>query len=101
MHLIQLFLPLYDEVGSVFPQAQFVAVRKELTDKFGGATTYSRAPAQGFWKEKGTVHQDDIVVFEVMAEDLDRQWWKTYRKTLEAKFRQQEVLIRAQSMEII
>jgi hypothetical protein len=36
MYLIQLFLPVYDETGSVFPEAHFVAVRKQLTDKFGG-----------------------------------------------------------------
>jgi hypothetical protein len=101
MYLIQLFLPVYDETGTVFPEAHFAAVRKQLTDRFGGVTAYSRAPAQGFWKEKGTVHRDDIVVFEVMTKDLDKHWWESYRQMLEVQFRQQEVLIRSQSVEII
>ncbi|HEX2524140.1 MAG TPA: hypothetical protein VHP35_18680 [Terriglobia bacterium] len=101
MYLIQLFLPLYDENGSAISDQDFAAVRDQLTEKFGGITTYPRAPAKGFWKDRGKVHKDDIVVFEVMAEGLERQWWDRYRKTLEARFRQEEVLIRAQVIEII
>jgi hypothetical protein len=101
MYLIQLFLPLYDEAGSVFPEKHFAAVRDELTERFGGITTYSRAPAKGFWKDEGKLHRDDIVVFEVMAKHLDRQWWDSYRQNLETNFRQEQVLIRAQMIEII
>lgn len=101
MYLIQLFLPLYDEKGSVISDQPFAAVRDQLTEQFGGITTYSRAPARGFWKDEGKVRKDDIVVFEVMAEHLDRKWWNDYRQTLEARFRQEEVLIRAQMIEII
>src|SRR5688500_12541404 len=101
MYLIQLFLPLYVEKGSVFADELFTAVRAQLTESFGGLTTYSRAPARGFWKEDEKLHKDDIVVFEVMAEQLDRQWWDGYRQTLEARFRQEKVLIRAQAIEIL
>ena len=101
MHLIQLYLPLYDEKGSTVPQKAFVAVRDLLTQRFGGITTYSRAPAKGFWKDKGKVKRDDIVVFEVITQRLDRRWWRAYRKTLEVRFRQKQILVRAQAMEII
>ena len=60
MYLIQLFLPLYDEKGLVVPEAHFASVRDQLTERFGGITTYSRAPARGFWKDKGEMHKDDI-----------------------------------------
>lgn len=101
MHLIQVFLPLYDALGQVFAKEHFTAVRKQLTERFGGTTTYSRAPAQGFWKEEGKVHKDDLVVFEVMVEHLDKQWWGDYRLALEASFRQEEILIRAQMIEVL
>ena len=101
MYLFQLFLPLYDEQGLTFPDQHFSAVRELLTEKFGGITTYSRAPAKGFWKDEGKLHKDDIVVFEVMAEHLDRPWWNAYRQTLQARFRQDELLIRAQLIEVI
>jgi hypothetical protein len=32
---------------------------------------------------------------------LDRQWWDDYRQDIEARFRLEEVLIRAQVIEII
>jgi hypothetical protein len=101
MHLIQLYLPLYDEKGATISHNSFVAVRDLLTQRFGGITTYSRAPAKGFWKDKGKVKLDDIVVFEVITQRLDRKWWRAYRKTLEVRFRQKQILVRAQAMEII
>ena len=101
MHLIQLYLPLYDEKGATISHESFIAVRDLLTQRFGGITTYSRAPAKGLWKDRGKVKRDDIVVFEVITQRLDRRWWRAYRKTLEARFRQKQLLVRAQVMEII
>lgn len=37
-------------------------------------------------------------MFEVLAEQLDRDWWSLYRKQLQNKFRQDEVLIWASSI---
>ena len=68
---------------------------------FGGLTTYSRAPAQGLWKDEGETHHDDIVVFEVMAAEFDAAWWGEYRRNLEAKFRQREIIIRAQETVVL
>jgi hypothetical protein len=44
---------------------------------------------------------EDIVVFEVMVESLDAQWWKTYRKTLERAFRQKSIIVRAQDIQLL
>ena len=41
-------------------------------------------------------HRDDIVVFEVMAAELDKEWWDAYRRKLEHGFLQEEIVIRAQ-----
>jgi hypothetical protein len=32
-------------------------------------------------------HRDDIVIYEVMADSLDRPWWANYRQGLERRFR--------------
>jgi hypothetical protein len=71
-------------------------VLKELTERFGGATAYDRAPAKGLWKPnpQETVH-DTIVVYEVMVESLDTAWWARYRQDLEARLAQQELVVRA------
>jgi hypothetical protein len=102
MHLIQVLLPLYDNAGTALPRDLFRAVAAELTERFGGLTAYTRAPAEGLWKEDAkTTARDDVVLFEVMAEDLDRSWWGAYRHGLEKRFRQEQVVVRAQAVEML
>lgn len=102
MYLIQILLPLYDNNSTPFPQEEYERVRDELTEIFGGITTYVRSPAEGLWKESSTstVH-DDIVIYEVMTESLDRMWWQTYREELAARFRQEVLIIRVSEMQLI
>lgn len=100
MHLIQLFLPIYDNHGQAFPRALFEAVRMELAEAFGGVTAYTRAPATGLWEDDaGRVQRDEVVLFEVMVETIDRAWWQAYRRGLERRLRQDEVLVRATQVE--
>ena len=102
MHLIQILLPLYDNERRRFPRAMYDAVRTELTERFGGLTAHTRAPAEGLWAEEGEQpSRDDIVIFEVMADRTDRSWWRDYRKTLEREFRQDSLIIRAQEIELL
>jgi hypothetical protein len=100
MHLVQLLLPLTDNDGHPFPGAHFDAVRDELTARFGGLTAYTRAPAVGLWGEGGGAPaRDDIVVYEVMVEALDRGWWSELRGRLERRFAQEAIVIRAHAVE--
>jgi hypothetical protein len=102
MYLVQLFLPLYDNSRHRFPSEPYSRVRQELVEKFGGITTFVRAPARGLWKDDAeTTVQDDIVIYEVMAEDLDRGWWKTYCKELCSRFQQESLVVRASLIEML
>jgi hypothetical protein len=101
MHLIQILLPLYDNAGNTFGEDLFGKVRRDLTERFGGLTAFTRAPAQGLWKDEGKTKHDEIVVFEVMAEELDACWWRGYRQTLETEFRQDTIVVRAQTVTIL
>ena len=101
MQLIQILLPLLDNEGQAFGDALYGEVRRELTERFGGLTAFTRAPAEGLWKNEGKTHQDDIVVLEVMANEVDAGWWRTYRKGLEKRFRQDTIVIRAQDVTIL
>ncbi|RYG99409.1 MAG: hypothetical protein EON58_04050 [Alphaproteobacteria bacterium] len=90
MKLLQILLPLYDNGGEAYPKAMFDRIRSELTDAFGGVTAFLRSSTVGLWeKESGEVQRDDVVLFEIMTNDPDRNWWQHYRHDLQNRFRQQ------------
>jgi hypothetical protein len=101
MQLVQILLPLRDNEGRAFEKEAFDIVLKELSGRFGGSTAYTRSPAEGIWQSGSGAHLDDIVVVEVMVDTLDKAWWRSYRKTLAERFRQKELVVRAQSLEIL
>jgi hypothetical protein len=101
MHLIQILLPLYDNEGTAFAPALYRSIREELAARYGGLTAFTRAPAEGHWKEDGKTTRDDIVVFEVMTDELDRAGWHVYRQKLEEVFRQDVILIRAHTVQVL
>ena len=95
-YLVQILLPVYDNEGHPFEPDEYVRLRSELADRFGGVTAYTRAPARGVWKDdSGETTRDDIVIFEVMTDTLDRDWWTGFRKNLERRFRQDSLIVRA------
>ncbi len=102
MHLIEILLPLADNDGQPFAAELFAAVREELVEHFGGVTAFTRSPAEGLWKAgEGAPDRDDIIILEVMADWLDRGWWRGYRTGLEDRFRQDEVVVRAREVELL
>lgn len=101
MHLIQILLPLRDNDGRPFPPGLHATVRHELKARFGGLTAYSRAPAEGLWESGAGTSRDEIVVLEVMADTLDAAWWRAYRTDLERRFRQESVVIRAMTAQLL
>jgi hypothetical protein len=100
MQLVQILLPLRDDQGRAFPSEFYDKIAAEMTERFGGVTSYTRTPAEGRWKPAGHKPQtEDIIVLEIMVETLDRGWWAQYRRGLESAFRQKAVIVRAQAAE--
>ena len=95
MFLIEILLPVRDNHGRPFAADTYRDLRDQLTDRYGGVTAFTRAPAQGETDAGGHKIQDDIVIYEVMTEELDRNWWKECRASLERIFRQDEIVVRA------
>lgn len=101
MHLVQILLPLYDNAGKRFPQRFYDDLKATLSKKFGGLTAYTRSPAEGLWKRRRRTVREDIIVYEVMTPRRNASWWKTYRKELESRFKQTEIIIRAQPIVLL
>jgi hypothetical protein len=68
MHLVQILLPVVGE------RQAFDEVMHELTE------------------------HDDIVVVEVMVPELDKAWWARYRRGLEKRLGQKELVVRAHAI---
>ena len=97
---MQVLLPLFGRSGAANDAVEFQRVKDELTHHHGGLTAFTSATAEGRWQSDGEgVTHDEIVLFEVMVERLDRAWWSDYRRSLEQRFDQDEILIRAQATE--
>jgi hypothetical protein len=102
MFLVQIFVPLSDPSGKRFPRDEYERLERDLTSKFNGFTAYPRAPATGLWKNSdAAVERDELVVYEVVAESIDRNWWQEFRTSLEHRMRQEKILIRSQEINIL
>jgi hypothetical protein len=100
VHLIEILLPLFDNDGRRFGAEPFALVREELVEHFGGFTAFARNPAEGLWEAgDGERRRDEIVIFEVMADWIDRSWWRAYRARLEERFGQEEIVVRAREVD--
>jgi hypothetical protein len=100
--LIEILLPLNDKSGRPQPKEAFADLRRLLVERFGGLTAFSRSPADGLWVEGDqTVERDKIIVFQVMADYLDRTWWSALRKRLEDQLGQEKIVIRASTIETL
>ena len=100
MHLVQLLLPVLDPQRQAYPPTWYQGLAQRLIEQFGGVTAYTRAPATGLWEtSSGKTVREQVVVYEVMVEKLDRGWWAVLREELEDQFSQDEVVVRAQTIE--
>lgn len=100
--LVQILLPLSDNEGKPFPSSVFEALKDELTNEFDGVTAFLQSPAEGRWTGNRAGSKDEeIVIFEVMVRDLDIVDWNKRRSDLEARFRQDRVIIRHMAIGLV
>ncbi len=98
--IVQILLPLTDNAGRPFGEADYAPLIDLLTAEFGGITAHMRAPAAGLWTSDGAERptHDDVVLVEVMVDGVDAEWWSTFRHELMRRFRQDDVVVRAVPM---
>lgn len=95
MHLVQILLPIADNQGQPFGKEAFENLKAQLADTFDGVTAFSRSPGEGLWSQgQDGKTADEVVIFEVMVDELERAQWADLRKALERRFRQERVIIR-------
>jgi hypothetical protein len=96
MLLVQFYVPLQSARHPGARAADLAQLQQELTREFGGVTAFVSQPAEGLWQpDTEQPVRDSVVLFEVMVENLDRARWAEWRRTLEHRFGQHHLLIRA------
>jgi len=94
-YLVELLLPRQSGNGEPVDMNWFEKLLAELTAKFGGVTSFVRAPGKGLWRDSGKVEQDNIAAIEVMTADIDPAYWAKLRERLEHELSQEEIVVRA------
>jgi hypothetical protein len=61
-YLVQILLPKERGDGEPVSQRCFEVFLEELTGRFGGATSFVRAPGQGLWRSGNETERDNIAV---------------------------------------
>ena len=97
-YLVEILLPKETGHGKPIGQKWFEDLLTELTGKFGGATSFIRAPGLGLWRSDGETQRDNIAVIEVMAGQLEPEYWTRLRERVERELSQEEIVIRAQEI---
>ncbi|MCP3398940.1 MULTISPECIES: hypothetical protein [unclassified Bradyrhizobium] len=97
-YLVQILLPKETGRGERVLQEWFEHLLKELTDEFGGATSFVRTPGQGLWQRGGGTERDSIAIVEVMADHLLTDYWRALGERLETELGQEEIVVRAQEI---
>src|ERR1044072_6537114 len=97
-YLIQIIMPKETGQGERVSKEWFESFLKELTDKFGGATSFVRSPRQGLWRTEDEPQRDNIAIVEIMVAKLAKYSWRSLRQRLERQLSQEEIVIRAQEV---
>lgn len=97
-YLVQILLPKQTGSGKPVERKWFESLLEELTDKFGGATSFLRAPGEGLWQNGSEIENDNIAVVEIMTGDLDLGYWASLRGRLERDLLQEVIVIRAEEI---
>ena len=102
-----IYLPLKYNDGTEIEIEKYEQVENELLDQFGGVTSVQQKnPLRGLWKSEDRIYYDEIIIFTAIDFAFDRsdegeRFLRNYKGTLKKKFRQEEILITAQVLEII
>ena len=94
-YIVELLLPQQTGNGAPVAMDWFEQLLAELTGKFGGVTSFVRAPGKGLWQSDGKAEQDNIAVVEVMTAAIDPVYWAKLRERLERELSQDEIVVRA------
>ena len=97
MHFIQLIPPVKRNNGDPIEDTVYHHNKKGSRRAFRWSYRIHAGTCGRYLANRGRPNERRRL--EVMAEALDKQWWRDFRKTLEEALCQEELVIRAQRIE--
>jgi hypothetical protein len=104
MKKYEIYLPLKYNDGTEIEPEKLKQIRQRLVSVFGAVTVSSlSAPFQGTWRYGGVEFVDDIVRFEIIAEQEfhSNLFFKNFKEQLKRTLRQFDILITVQNIETV
>jgi inorganic pyrophosphatase len=100
--LYEIFIPAEKDGETRHLSSHYTWLRQELVGRFGGLTIYQRSPAKGIWEPDNEArHTDDMIIYEVMADNDAPGYWRWLKAELEHRFNQQEILVRKACIDLV
>jgi hypothetical protein len=101
----EIYLPLTYNDGRRIEQSKYDQTIAELLVRFTGVTTMRtevKTSLLGFWMEKGQRYEDQIATYVIYALDINAAdaFMRPYKEKLKRRFRQLEILLVAQLVEL-
>lgn len=94
-HLVQILLPLSTGGGKAVERHIFDDLLDELTERFGGVTSFKQSPGEGHWDSGRRIEQDSVALIEVVTDELEYEYFLALKTRLEEQQFQDEIMIRA------
>jgi hypothetical protein len=96
----EILVPLYYNDGALVEKEKLLETSDELMRRFPGMTTY---PIDGRWKDGDKIYYDKLIVFKVDIEESNNclPFIREYKEKLKASYKQQEIYITRQKIEVI
>jgi hypothetical protein len=101
MHLVQLLFLLYSVQAFHSNRKRFAEVRNELVDRFGGITAYTTCSGDWTMARKRADFRDDLIIYEIIVEKLEEDWWRQYRALVENRFQQKSIVVRTREIRVL
>jgi hypothetical protein len=98
-------VPLNYNDSSEVEDWKLVEVERNLFEKFRGLTCFpTNLPLRGLWTKGELVYQDKIILYMVIdfsASEENLSFMQQYKDVLKERFRQEEILITSQVIEVL
>ncbi len=98
----EILLPLLFNDGTPVPEELLAETFIELRRKFGAASWETQV-LRGTWEASGTVYQDNLTRFFVDVADAPehREFFRSFKERLKARFNQLDVWITSHPIDVI